>query len=182
MKKRVMMGKNLNYVKSNNSFVNTGVSLNDNISIEIDFEGVNTIDNQALFGVWTREASFQVVFFSKRWYYGTGVTESNMPMPMPFTSRQIIKYNVNKKLYINDVECATLGVFPTISDKIWLFRRNLTYTDQPCPSYIKLYSFKIHELGKLIRDFVPAKKDNKYCLYDRVTKTYYYDQYDNLTI
>ena len=100
----------------------------------------------------------------------------------PLIKRQIIKYNVNKKLYINDVECATLGVFPTISDKIWLFRRNLTYTDQPCPSYIKLYSFKIYELGKLIRDFLPAKKDNKYCLYDRVTKTYYYDQYDNLTI
>lgn len=182
MKRRAMTEKRLSYVKSNNSFVDTGLSLNDNISLEIDFEGVSNIDNQALFGVWTREASFQVVFFSNRWYYGVGVSESNIAMPVPFTTRQLIKYNVNKRLYVNGVEIASLGTFPTISDKIWLFRRNLTYADQPCPSYIKLYSFKMYESGRLIRDFVPAKKDNRYCLYDTVTKTYYYDQYNNLTI
>ena len=72
------------------------------------------------------------------------------------------KLTISGKLSLTGLSFAT----PTASRTFWL------------PQWgqgIKLYSCQIYDNGTLIRDYIPAKRisDNKYGLWDKVTKAFY---------
>ena len=174
----------LDYITANNSCVDTGIKATNNTCVEIMFKGISTSDDNggnALFGVWNRNTNFCITRFENKWYFGSGSSEKNISMPVTFLTTQTIKYNYNKGLYINNTLKSSLNNFISTSDNIFLFARNLTYADQPAYCNVRLYSFKIWNSSDLIMNLIPAKLDNKLCLYDTVSLTCFYDKYDNIS-
>lgn len=66
------------------------------------------------------------------------------------------------------------GDFPK-STTLMLFAQNTENgADTNTQSSAYFYYFRIYLDNKIVRSFIPAKKDGVYCLYDKVSKTYFY--------
>ena len=177
----------LPYVKSNKSGIDTGVRVGDGITLQIDFSGYNTQNEQAIFGSWQYDGNiYGVTFMDNRWYYGYGgYNEYNVSMPVPFTSRQTLLYNKSKGFYVNGTKVASLGYFGNYQKyPILIFGRSVYNTtggqtgfpQYTTACYIEFYGCKIWNNGILIRDFYPAKDfDGKICLYESIEGKFYYD-------
>ena len=81
------------------------------------------------------------------------------------------KITVNGKSYSTRKNAGSLN-----DNSICLFRQNSSSGG----SKMRLYSFKIYDNNKIIRDFIPVIDDkNIPCMYDKVSGEYFYNQGTN---
>ena len=93
-----------------------------------------------------------------------------------------ISYKNNiETIYFNDVLKLTqdwTSAYSGTNVKLGIFKlgeTNNTWYNSSAQQIGKLYYYKLYDNGTLIRDFIPVKRmsDNKYGLWDKVTKAFY---------
>lgn len=106
-------------------------------------------------------------------YFGTNATATISDT----TQRSTIDKNANVVTMYGTTLTNTAVSSGTGSYNMYLFALNTADdSSKTFPSSFKLYSCQIYDDGTLVRDFRPAlDPDGVACLYDKVTKTYYYN-------
>jgi hypothetical protein len=66
------------------------------------------------------------------------------------------------------------GDFPKATTLMLFAQNTENGVDTNTQSSAYFYYFRIYLDNKIVRSFIPAKKDGVYCLYDKVSKTYFY--------
>ena len=180
--------KQVNYIQSTGTqYIDTGVYLTDNHSVEIDFQltespqhrtgiygglcnvnNVSSSDDYGRFGVLTH---YQNNYFEGG-YGKTNETSTLVNTGSQDLSRHTIKQEKNK-IYFDGTLKKT---FPTSTFTMGLtaYLGGFNYTNYT-PSLAKYYGFKVWNDITLIRDFVPVirKRDSKPGMYDKVNKVFY---------
>lgn len=161
-------------------YIDTGI-IPTNHTIEIKCRFTTYQDNKTVFG--TNNFNYHLTWFNNRWYYTCGTGEKT------FTGawnklQTIIFNNADRQITVDgSVVATTEGTTPAI-DSIHLFRRGSG--GDTGNSSIQVYYCKIYDrtTNKLVRDFVPVlTKTKDVCLYDKISKTYFYNQgTDNFVI
>ena len=167
------------YIQSNgNQYIDTGI-IPTNHKLEIQFQFNNTTDNKAIFGSDVLE--YSMTYFSNQWYiaFNGAVTTSNLPLGV--TNLQTMIFNdENNKITVNGKECGSTGDTANPTKSILLLTRIGVNGDHDVGyASAKIYYVKITDksTGKLVRDMIPVKSpDGAICMYDRVSKTYFYNK------
>lgn len=174
------------YVQSNqNSILYTGVKASSNIRIVADVQVLSLIGTHvggAIFGYWNSPGTIiyhMTQYNQYNYYYGYGNGESSFSYN-GIMNRHVIDYYNNRRIYIDGVQYASgLGTFSG-GGEITVFARN---GNGYAYSNLRLFGLQMYDSGSLVRDFLPALDSNKIpCLWDNVSKSYFYDKYNNLTI
>lgn len=181
------------YIASNgNQYINTGFvpTVNTKTVLSIDYTWTNTA---YLFGVTSNDYRTNVYSFSGNHQSGdtgyfrmfvAGDTSISSQQGNAGTSSVYTSSNL-KSIEFTNTYCTLDGtlfnyVYPTteplnITGPMFLFARNNNGTADN-NSIMKLYKCQIYDNNILVRDFVPVLDgDNVPCLYDRVTRTLYYN-------
>lgn len=181
----------LEFIQSTGSqYINTEVTAKSNISTKIIFEASNNgSDFQSVFGgdggssVGYRGLAFDINSQGKfnYNYYGAAVVSPNSRI-VRFGNKLIFqnKYNIG---VISSVENSISQSINSNTDTfdynnvdLYIFASSRD-GNAICHSNLKLYSCQIWDNEELVRDFIPAKNENGVvCLYDKVTKEFYYNQ------
>lgn len=179
--------KKIPYVESNKkSILYTGIYASSNIRVVADVQTLSFVDDVnfggAVFGYWSSSGSviYHMTQFHKyNYYYGSGGGEYSFYYS-DIKNRHVIDYYNNRSIYIDGVQYASgLSTFSS-SGEITVFARN---GNNYAYSNIRLFGLKMYDSGSLVRDFIPALDSNNIpCLWDNVSKSYFYDRYNNLTI
>lgn len=113
--------------------------------------------------------------YGTRWDYGDSVLEK-LDFPLTVGEHTIIKdkqYNYLDGVLVVTNVTSTFSIGYTMH----IFGTNTNGTNT-LPFVGKYYYFKIYNDGVLIRDFIPVLKlpERTPCMYDRVSKTYFYNE------
>ena len=172
----------LSYLKSTGTqYINTGVVPNQNTKIEIEMSALDVSNGkfkpygsaQAL-----KDKSFECYSWSNKLQFNYGNTGGTTVISQEIANNDRIKIIHDK----NNITATIRGIEYTGSygaqsftspNNLVLFATNrgsISYGGQ-----MKLYSCKIYDNGNLVRDFVPAlrNEDNVVGLYDKVNGTFY---------
>ena len=171
--------KQLEYIQgSGTQYIDTGI-VPTNHKVEIKFYYTSYVDNKALFGADVLQ--YSLTWFSNKWYgYYNGVEKQFTPEKYHTALQTVIFNNDNNKIEIDGVEYADVSGSTNPTKGLLLFTRY--GTDVPHDvgyAPVRIYYCKIYDksTNNLVRDFIPAKDNNNIaCLYDKVSKTYFYNQ------
>ena len=179
------VGNGVNYVEyiesSGTQYIDTGFKPNSNTRIVIDLDIESKTNQQALFGARTAYKSnwFALYTYPSVSGYEDGYANQATTPTATYTGRVLIDKNKNA----TSVNGAQISSFTSASFTaqytLYLLSLNNAGTDftVSCPTYAKLYSCQIYDNGTLVRDFRPAlDPDGVACLYEKVSKTYYYNK------
>lgn len=176
------------YIKSTGTqYIDTEVIPTNNTTIEIDFMNSSIASAQALFGSGQHFCcSLSPSGGGVLWNYPSNAKESNVSADTNGrtfsayvqSTRYVLKLDKGV-IYKDGVECYkfpqstftgqfNLGLFCQIRDSV-IDYKGTTF----------LYSCKIWENDVLIRDYVPAKKSDRYGLLDRVNQKFYGSESDD---
>jgi hypothetical protein len=167
------------YIQSSGSqYIDTGI-VPTNHKLEIQFQFNNTTDNKAIFG--SDVVQYSTTYFSHKWYTYFNGKEASFSLPLSVTDLQTLIFNdENNKVTINGTAYVDTGDTTNVTRSILLLTRvgvdgshDVGYTSA------KIYYVKITDksTGKLVRDMIPVKSpDGTICMYDKVSKTYFYNQ------
>ncbi len=164
-------------------YIDTGI-IPDNHRLKIKFQCA-TNDNGCLFGSYGDKSNhsnynvYELVWYSGKWYYAPDSSNGTQSSLSPtFYPTDIIELDFNtydKKIIMNGTSVDdTYGVSKAVLP-LYLFRQS----GAEAVSKIKLWYAQIYDRATqtLVRDFVPAKDEKGVaCLYDKVTKAYFYNQ------
>lgn len=178
----------LSFIQSTNrQTINTGYVPNENTRIEGIFMLFSNYTQsgyitQALFGAYDD-------FYLRNAYSGTNLTSTfkcgsqtiTQPILTPYSKKIRIVADVNG-VTVYDMNGTALGSISvsggTISTSfpIFIFSKSST-TEQDSYADGRIYSFKIYENNVLVRDFVPAKRNNDGAcgMLEQVSGTFYTD-------
>lgn len=186
------IGKKLKYVQSDGSqYIDTGVKSASDIEFEIKFNhfGYNTSSGHSVIlgarngysnkafmffnllsnstnkkGVWI--GNQEDMISTTYTHYGVDAIASFKNAVFSLTSEQGVE--------THDI---TIPSVFTGSYNMVLFASRLGSGTIELPAYMKLYYCKIWKAGELVRDFIPYLDLNGViCLYDKVSKTHFYNQ------
>lgn len=173
----------LEYITSHtNEYINTGVNPSTTIKIEMEFS-FNSVAG-CPYGTQSTQyniKSFQLMLYSGTTYYFITNTQGSDKVALVANKRYHIehKYGIQKLYAVDDPETLLInntqgssGLSSTYP--IYLFGKN-TSTGIASRSSINMFWCKMYDGDTLIRDYVPSYDNYKYCLYDKVTKTYYHN-------
>ena len=185
MKNNVLEHRKINTVEyiegTGTQWIDTGITASQNTRIELE---VSFAENSSTYGVMGSRTNKDGIIYNMfmikgdiRWdYYKSKTATSN-------------SYAINNKVNIKQTDTQTTFTIgettKTLSNSstefsipynIYLFSVNTAgEADRRCAK-MKLYSFKIYIGTTLARDFVPVlDQSNVPCLYDKVSKTYFYN-------
>lgn len=185
MKNNVLEHRKINTVEyiegTGTQWIDTGITASQNTRIELE---VSFAENSSTYGVMGSRTDKDGIIYNMfmikgdiRWdYYKSKTATSN-------------SYAINNKVNIKQTDTQTTFTIgettKTLSNSstefsipynIYLFSVNTAgKADSRCAK-MKLYSFKIYIGTTLARDFVPVlDQSNVPCLYDKVSKTYFYN-------
>lgn len=165
-------------------YIDTGYIANNNTKVDLEFETTNISKNQALF------CSRQTIYLTNPTYtlfLLSGKLRLDIEKQQYATNIDIAqdtKYHVSVEKGIITVGSNTFNVnnqkeFST-GQSMLMFISNTgvssgELTGLGNQGYMKMYSFKIYDNNKLVRDFVPCvrKSDGKAGMFDMVTKNFY---------
>lgn len=193
---RVKPNKKRQYVdyleSSGTQYIDTGLPVAPNFYIDADIMITDTPDSvMCLMGTSTVTEAYRfwVCTFQIDTLYPNCALMNNSIATKGLSVNT--KYNIYSKffdgeqnLYINDeLYCSATNTSTSDAQSKWLAQGSL-YIGKAVQAdldyfYIgRIYGFKIYDKDNvLIRDFRPAKDEaGVYCLYDEVTKTYFYNQ------
>lgn len=165
------------YLQGNGSqYINTGITGQSGIKVEAKIEITTTSQSNILFGsrATATTAQFCIAQLSAtfRSDYGS-VMINNIVTGIANNSIHTITKN-NNLTYDNGtlVNNTTAAVFSS-DCPVFIFCANTAGTTSPMSSF-RLYYFKMWDTGGvLVRDFIPVNRVNVYCLYDKVSGTYF---------
>ncbi len=174
-----------------NSFINNPINENRNIRVTANVEFCSDATG-ALFGMspsGMKEETFSFAFSNGKWSLRTGgytlnslsIAEPNIRYNLDmYISSDLRTITVNNELVGTDNRYATVS---KMTEPLFLFANHIRKHNESGNtstifeySYLKLYSLKIYENDKLIRDFIPCYKisdENNIGLYDRVEQRFY---------
>lgn len=173
------------YLKSTGTqYIDTGYIANNNTKVDLEFETTNISKNQALF------CSRQTINLTNPTYtlfILSGKLRLDIEKQQYATNIDIAqdtKYHVSVEKGVITVGGNTFNVNNkkefTTGQSMLMFISNTgvssgELTGLGNQAYIKMYSFKIYDNNKLVRDFVPCVRnsDGKVGMYDMVTKNFY---------
>ena len=154
-------------------YVDTGIKPNNNTKVEMKCK-INDAGTQFIFGSRTDETtnSFSCVFINNSLRFDYGTTQTTYST---YNVGNIYTISLDKgNFYINNTKLGEKNETFNVNYNLYLFATNTVET-ATLPSFTTLYYCKIWDGDTLKRDFVPTiDNNNQYCLYDKVTKTYFY--------
>lgn len=159
--------------------IDTNYVPNNTTRIEMVFEFTKThTEHGWIFGA---RNGYLVDDFSVAWH--TGANEFYNAFGTDLQYMKSCQANIIYKLVKNRNITTINGVSATSPDSIFnsgysMFLFALHNVEGAFkPAFLKIYSAKIYDNDVLIRDYIPALDENNIaCLYDKVTKTYFYNQ------
>ena len=169
----------LEYIESTGEqWIDTGIYLTNDYSVEIDFELTEAIQSRAgIYGGLNSSMSRHGALLSpttNQLESGYGLSNPYYQLGLPSTTRHIIKQQKNKVYYDGNL-------VHTFDDAIFEIDKtaplmNFDFTNYK-PAKAKYYSSKWWDGDELIRDFIPVLDlKNTPCMYDRVTKQFFYNK------
>lgn len=172
----------LEYIESSGTqYIDTGFKPNQNTIVE--FEISSNESNKGYFGcngtIRDDNENVGLVLYEENAKYKYKYSYTGQLTTIRHGSKDVILMNKNK-LIINDNEAVTINNPGTVDFEsiynAYIFGWNQAGTlRNPCS--MKLYYCKIYDNNTLIRDFIPVlNAENVACLYDKVSKTYFYNQ------
>ena len=172
----------IEYLQSSGTqYIDTGVAgNNDNLEIAVEYKMLGFKSYSGVFGNYTAEADncwriIQTNTDNDKYYLNTNTKGGGGTITISMPKNVIHKVVMNKNAIIVDgVEYATSSNKGTEnSSNIVLFRQKATNAS----SIMQLYSCKMYDNGVLIRNYIPVEdKNGIYCLFDRVTKEFFYNK------
>jgi len=170
----------IEYIESTGTqYIDTGI-IPTNHRLKIKFQKNDSLGS-SIFGSYGTTAltdSYELTWYQGKWYYSNGQKNTNHPTTPPAVTDVITLdyFTFDNKVIMNGNEVgSTLSASVSINP-LYLFGKNATYQQL---SSMKLWYAQIYdrETQQLVRDFVPAIDENGViCLYDNVTKAYFYNQ------
>ena len=157
---------------SGTQYIDTGI-IPTNHKVEIKFKYLQATNNTSLFG--TTSTTYHLTWYSNRWYYACGNSESNMSTTSCTTLQTVIFNNDNNKITMNGTEYGSTKGTSSATINLLLFARtdNLSNKVNAEFYYMKIYD---KSTNQLVRDFIPVEDINGViCLYDKVTKQFFYN-------
>lgn len=171
----------LKYIQSSGrQYIDTGVVPNENTVVEIEFMKLeDNVNYERIFGV---KDYYEVLRDSNDsntddWTFKINRTANNTGISVKIGSfgygKNILK-TTTSSVYLNGVLINEFSkLTPNTGKTMYLFYAN----NADRYGTFRLYSCKIYNNTELIRDFVPMlDKDSVVCLYDNITKTFFYNQ------
>lgn len=165
------------YLTSNGTqYINTGIVPTNDTAVEISFNLISYNSWNSVFGTRSSNADNFYIWFNSSGtsYLGCG----NADILSGFHNISLGKHAIYMKSGFVNIDGTHYGFANGTIDTaipITLFKSNYSAEPSTC-SNISLYYCKIYNSDILVRDFVPALDDNNVaCLYDKVTKTFFYN-------
>ncbi len=169
--------KRLEYIQYNgNAYIDTGIKNVDYCKVETKFKGLDTKNDQSIFGYSSNNYHF--TWYDDAWYYGSedGIDKDNF-FTCDYTildEIELVYNNENNKISINGIE---IGQKPDVEDNYWdrtmcIFRR---HADAKMFDG-RIYYFRIinKQTQKTIMDLIPAENDDgKVGMYDKISDKFY---------
>ena len=161
---------------SGTQYIDTGFIGNQDTRVVVDFELFGGA-NKVLYGARVSSSSDGINFFKRSaGYFCSQYNDTLLNTTAAHdTNRHTVDANKNVT-YLDGVAEATFtaGTF-TVPGSLYLFALNDNgEVDNYCSA--KIYSCQIYDNGVLVRDYWPCyDPEGVACLYDKVTKTYYYN-------
>lgn len=167
------------YIESTGTqFIDTGVVLTSNHSVEIDYQLTEATQNRkGLFGgLFDGSLRYGMLLSPSNNYleFGYGSGNTYWQFGLPDTNRHIMKQERNEVYFDGEL-------LYTFKEGIFAVNKsaplgNFAYTNYN-PAKARYYSAKIWDGNKLIRDFIPALDSGGVaCMYDKVSNNFFYNQ------
>lgn len=163
----------VSYIQTDGTaFINTGFNTTDTYQIDCDMEIIGTAKSNYWFG--QQQANGSMMYNG---LYSTTALEFNWKTVARTSSNRCVMQQStnggNTTIVMNGVQTTVATGTNGVAGDFYIFACN--NGSRPYASPMRLYSFRIHQGGTSIRDFVPCyrKSDNVIGLYDRVTGTFY---------
>ncbi len=164
------------YIQSNgSSYLNTGVAVNNNIGVYIDFQYANAVTSESiLFGtvspnlaLWRTNSSFSFAHKS-----GTGNSYSITVPSDQLQARHSawINFMNDHKIKFDETTTSLATTSFSSSKQLYIFAAN--YNGAYHAATARVYGMKISNGTDLIRDYIPVRQGNTCGLYDMVQGTY----------
>lgn len=169
----------VSYIESTGTqWVNTGVKLTSNHSVEIDYQFTSIPkvgDRKGLFGGLesnTGRYGSLVSPTTQKMEYGYGKGNTYYQTTIPDTNRHIFKHDKNK-LYVDGALVYTFEV-ASFKQTIDAYLGTFNYTNYT-PAKAKYFGSRWWDGDTLIRNYIPCyrKSDGKVGMYDTVTKSFF---------
>lgn len=166
------------YIESTGSqWIDTGFKPNNNTRLILDCQvtetpssikalfGGRTSEQNSVFGAWINTG----VLYP---HYGNRVYNSDGTISVNYSQRLVLDMNKNI-VSINGTSktCTTYTFQSTYS--LYIGNMNDGGVPDTRPAMIKIYSCKIYDNGTLVRDYIPARQNGIYGLWDKVEKKFY---------
>ncbi len=176
----------LEYIESTGTqYIDTGIIPNLNTRIKAEFNyGQAPSSSQIIFGCKNVSSNYYQIYKNISGNdtfisigFGIDNVNNSTTVTKNFENKNII-LDINKNDFSINNESYSYRVNPTSDgfNSLGIFARH-NPSDWSLASAIKLYNFKIYNNNSLVRYFIPVKdKNNVVCLYDKVSKTFFYNQ------
>lgn len=162
---------------SGNQYINTGVSFNNSIIIDGNFQQLNSDGFQGYASSNSRATFYWTTynFCANNWkYYTLGEFDTekhHIYLSNGLQKRDEATYNISiaNSVYSSNYSTNTYIIYLYAGSTEWDRDRPQWFMQQ------RIYDLKIYKNGQLIRDFIPAreKATNRVGLYDRLNKNFY---------
>lgn len=166
----------VDYLESTGTqYIDTGFLANQNTRVVIDFE---YLSGDVIFGAYNTSGAggFGLQAASGKFYFyygsGSGYTSTAISANVRYLA------DCNKNVVSLDKTAIHTAAANTFQGENPLLLFGIQNAGNPgFYTSLKLYSCQIYQSGSLVRDFRPCyDPDGVACLYDKVTKEYYYNQ------
>jgi len=179
----------LEYIESTGGqYIDTGI-IPTNHRLKMKFECTSLVTDTVIFSSYGSKSdasnynTYELIWYSNKWYYAPasplGNQSSFTPAIHPTEINELDFNTYNKEFVINGTKVAnTTGTSRAVLP-LYLFIANRDGLDSGKYAKMKLWYAQIYDRDtqELVRDFVPAVDENGVvCLYDNVTKAYFYNQ------
>lgn len=178
----------VNYIQSDgNQYINTGINPTQNYRVICDFQMSSPSGWQCLMGASDDQSNTNSLAFwhtpssGFAYYYGTNTSAEfgSVTEGVGTGTRNVVDCNKNIATITKDEKSYSVTVGATsftCAQPIYLFGVNYGGSMMFPNSGCKIYSCQIYDNGTLVRDLWPClDEDGVACMYDKVTKEYYYN-------
>lgn len=163
------------YIESTGTqWIDTGFKPNNNTRTVMDFQIMSLSKYPTPCGTWDSTKVNAYIFVMSNMttpiiYYGSQEAQTTYDM----SRRYIADFNKNI-LYLDGIQLLSVSAetFQSLYN-LYLFRYNNGGTSANAGDVIRLYSCKIYDNDILVRDFVPARQNGIFGLWDKVEKKFY---------
>lgn len=173
----------LEYIESSGTqYIDTEIACSNNIKTEIRLTPINSNNETSIMGARNNYQSnaMDLTLYCGGWYvYGNNAeSELDVDLQVNTTYDVVVDNNIVRCKLATEEEYSTVKTFTaqTFSGLNLFIFGECFNNSASYLSKIRIHGLKMYKNGTLVRDFVPAKDNNNVvCLFDRVSKTYFYN-------